>query len=127
MKFLLLLPVLLISLASGGQHEWFADNARAGADPISTSVESLSGEEIKRRLREMGGFYRTGRKKILQWINEDHSRGFADLEEVVYWDDSAEKFVHAWQGRATRKSAFIFHFRETITGEKPKIQGEFYQ
>lgn len=124
MKYLIPILLTFAFCQASEIHEFWIGEPRTEQN---FSVDHLSQEEIEIRLKTMGGFYVTGRTKSRTWIDDKGEGRMNTLREVVYWNEEAEAFVHAWQGRYVPWTAVIFNLQETITGKEPKIKGSFYE
>lgn len=108
-------------------HEWFESGHSPGADPVVDIIpDDESGEDIKRRLWTRGGMYYTGRVKTYEWEYKGYKQ-FQCLAENVYWDRSARKFVHGWQGPQGGPGYYVSDKLVWIEGPLPKIKGALYQ
>lgn len=122
MKLFFAILFLCSSAISQEIHEYFIDGQQR-----ELSATHLKTDEIELRLKTMGGFYISGRVKHKTWLDDKGREGAVTLREVVYWNEEAQVFVHAWQGPFYQWTPIITNLVEQIVGEEPRIVGEFYE
>lgn len=97
-----------------------------GELPGKTTPVPNTEDAIKALLLKHGGVYHTGRIKTYEWTHKGVKQ-FQCLSESVVYDRSLRAFIHSWSGP---KPGAGYHTADRyvwIEGNKPLIQGQFYQ